>query len=264
MRSGPAAIAVVVGPVDDERTARAVVRVLDVDRREAALRASAAAARLPDRTTAEGRQLRRWIAHCLAAQAIVETEPDPERGVSSGRATDRGGSPLPAEVSGALGAGSIALAVLAGSAAARAFAGRLTADVRVPDATLDRLAAARAVPLGRRVSHLVDGRAVNAGRPVVVTAAELPAELGSELTSAPAGAVLRGVDANGRTHELTVLDEPPPPALRFQRDDAGALASARARAFGRWLDGRRDELVHPRPGFEHAADPRQPDHTHHH
>lgn len=258
------AVAVVVGPLDDVRAARAVIRVSDVDRREAALRASPAAARLPGRTTAEGRQLRRWIAHCLAAQAIVDTEPDPEPASGAGPARDRAVSPLPAEVAGALGAGSIALAVLVGSAGARAFAARLTSAVRVPDTALDRLAAARAVPVGRRVRHVVDTTAVNGGRPVVVTAAELPAGLGSELASAAAGAILRGVDAHGRAHELTVLDEPPGPPSRTPRDDTAALTSARARAFGRWLDGRRAELVHPRPGFEHPADPGQPDHTHHH
>ncbi|MCV7421523.1 malonyl CoA-ACP transacylase [Mycobacterium yunnanensis] len=42
------------------------------------------------------------------------------------------------------------------------------------------------------------------------------------------------------------------------------LASARRREFRRWLDARREELVHLAPGYEHPGDPRQPDNTHRH
>jgi [acyl-carrier-protein] S-malonyltransferase len=257
-------IAIVVGPDDDVRTARALIGAADVDRREAALRGSPAAARLPRPGTSEGRQLRRWIAHCLAAQAVVETEPgaDPS--------SDRGGEPLPASVSDALGAGSIALAVLAGSATARELAGRLTAEVTVAPEVVRRLAAARAIPRARSVLHFVDGRPVNGGRPVLVTAAELPAPLARQLAAAPRDATLSGVDSRGRTHQLTVLDDhrpaagPTAGATADEQAELTALTTARARAFGRWLDARRELLVHPRPGYEHPADPHQPDHTHHH
>jgi [acyl-carrier-protein] S-malonyltransferase len=40
--------------------------------------------------------------------------------------------------------------------------------------------------------------------------------------------------------------------------------AARRRAFRRWLDARRDELVRLAPGYEHPGDPRQPDNTHRH
>lgn len=41
-------------------------------------------------------------------------------------------------------------------------------------------------------------------------------------------------------------------------------ASARRRAYRRWLDARCAELVQLAPGYEHPGDPRQPDHTHSH
>ena len=40
--------------------------------------------------------------------------------------------------------------------------------------------------------------------------------------------------------------------------------AARRRAFRRWLDARRAELVRLAPGYEHPGDPRQPDNTHRH
>ena len=42
------------------------------------------------------------------------------------------------------------------------------------------------------------------------------------------------------------------------------LAAARRRAFRRWLDARRADLVQLAPGYEHPGDPRQPDNTHEH
>ena len=41
-------------------------------------------------------------------------------------------------------------------------------------------------------------------------------------------------------------------------------ASARRRAYRRWLDARCAELVALAPGYEHPGDPRQPDNTHSH
>lgn len=42
------------------------------------------------------------------------------------------------------------------------------------------------------------------------------------------------------------------------------VGAARRRAFARWLDGARAELVRLRPGYEHPGDPHQPDNTHRH
>jgi len=41
-------------------------------------------------------------------------------------------------------------------------------------------------------------------------------------------------------------------------------ASARRRAYRRWLDARCAEVVELAPGYEHPGDPRQPDNTHTH
>ncbi|MGZ6779960.1 MAG: DUF7158 domain-containing protein [Mycobacterium sp.] len=40
--------------------------------------------------------------------------------------------------------------------------------------------------------------------------------------------------------------------------------AARRRAFRRWVDARRADLVRLAPGYEHPGDPRQPDNTHRH
>ena len=42
------------------------------------------------------------------------------------------------------------------------------------------------------------------------------------------------------------------------------LEAARERAFSQWLDRLLAQSVHLEPGFEHPADPRQPDADHHH
>jgi len=42
------------------------------------------------------------------------------------------------------------------------------------------------------------------------------------------------------------------------------LDAARERAFGQWLDRTHAQLVRLEPGFEHPADPHQPDADHHH
>lgn len=57
-----------------------------------------------------------------------------------------------------------------------------------------------------------------------------------------------------------------PPSLQQVRPaiTAHLLAAARRRAFRRWLDMRRADLVELSPGYEHPGDPRQPDNTHRH
>lgn len=58
----------------------------------------------------------------------------------------------------------------------------------------------------------------------------------------------------------------PAPALDEVRPRIAALlrGAARRRAFRRWLDRRRADLVWLAPGYEHPGDPRQPDNTHKH
>ena len=64
--------------------------------------------------------------------------------------------------------------------------------------------------------------------------------------------------------------DPSRPAHRPPRSDVRRLiemeliGAARRRRFVRWLDAARADLVRLRPGFEHPADPTQPDNTHRH
>jgi [acyl-carrier-protein] S-malonyltransferase len=65
---------------------------------------------------------------------------------------------------------------------------------------------------------------------------------------------------------VEAIDPPavlPYPAAREQIA-AHLLDRARQRAFARWLDARCATLVRLTPGYEHPADPRQPDATHRH
>lgn len=55
--------------------------------------------------------------------------------------------------------------------------------------------------------------------------------------------------------------------LRYRSDGEAAAAlraAARRRAFRLWLDARCAAVVELAPGYEHPADPRQPDNTHRH
>jgi [acyl-carrier-protein] S-malonyltransferase len=67
----------------------------------------------------------------------------------------------------------------------------------------------------------------------------------------------------GNGWRTATVDAPPLDVVR-PLIVAHLRAAARRRAFRRWLDGRRAELVRLAPGFEHPGDPRQPDNTHRH
>ena len=59
---------------------------------------------------------------------------------------------------------------------------------------------------------------------------------------------------------------PPPLTYADARDHIAAdlLEAAKAKAFNNWLDLQVHQRVCLQPGFEHPADPHQPDATHHH
>jgi [acyl-carrier-protein] S-malonyltransferase len=166
-----------------------------VDERLAELRAGPHAAVLPKPSTAEGRQLRRWVTQILVTELIVDL-------ACAGLGSDASSAPsagdvLPDKIA-ALEVGSVLAAVLTSSAKARALYGTVTADVGVSD---DDVAA------------------------------------------------YRERNPEARDH-AAVRDE--------------LLAAARRRRFTRWLDERRTSDVTLAHGYEHPADPRQPDHTHRH
>jgi len=123
--------------------------------------------------------------------------------------------------------------------------------------------------------------------PDVPARLEIGSVAASALDDALARAVFVHVTAGVVVTEGEVLDYHARNPRRFARRTAGAggwgrrpaevpleqvrtdvaehlLASARRREFRRWLDARRDELVHLAPGYEHPGDPRQPDNTHKH
>jgi [acyl-carrier-protein] S-malonyltransferase len=166
-----------------------------VDERLAELRAGPHAARLPKPSTAEGRQLRRWVTQMLVTELLVDLA-CAELGVDASSAP-AAGDVLPDEVA-ALEVGSVLAAVLASSTTARALYETVTADIGVSD------------------------------------------------------------------DEVTGYRERNPEA----RDNAAVrkelLAAARRRRFTLWLHERRLSEVTLAPGYEHPADPRQPDFTHRH
>ena len=91
-----------------------------------------------------------------------------------------------------------------------------------------------------------------------------PATLLPELRARPAGAVHSGLG----WHRLVVdavLPAGPVPYAEVRPAIAAELAGRAAQlAFARWLDAAAAARIRLAPGFEHPADPRQPDATHRH
>lgn len=108
------------------------VSTVEVDAREAALRASPVAAALPRPGTSEGRQLRRWLTQVLVTEKVVAREAE-----SLGVGTE--GAPAESEVlpdlTARLEIGSVAAGVLADPVARAVFA-HVTAGVDVDPAAV--------------------------------------------------------------------------------------------------------------------------------
>jgi [acyl-carrier-protein] S-malonyltransferase len=228
------------------------------------LRAGPLAARLPRDGTADARQLRRWVAQRVVLRRLLERS-----AAAGGLAGDPG---LPVRPDAAV-LGTAAADVLATSAAARAVLAAVTAGVTVAEdevrawyqAQPDRYAR----PERWRVRQaFLPGDADPAGLAAALVLARpvelAPATLVPELRGAPAGPVrsrlgwhLLAVDA--------VLPAGPVPYASVRDGIAAALLDRRRQeVFGRWLDAEVAARVRLAPGFEHPADPRQPDATHRH
>jgi [acyl-carrier-protein] S-malonyltransferase len=67
----------------------------------------------------------------------------------------------------------------------------------------------------------------------------------------------------GNGWRTTIVDVPPLNTVRPLLIEH-LTGAARRRAFRRWLDAQRADLVRLAPGYEHPGDPRQPDNTHRH
>jgi [acyl-carrier-protein] S-malonyltransferase len=208
--------------------------------------------RLPPDGTQDGRQLRRWVTQRVVVRRLL-----------AAAARDLPPVPDDTRADPAL-VGTAAADVVATSAAARAvlasFAGRPDeAEVRAHyDAHPDRY--------GRPERWLVRQAfgPTPADLPLSPPYEVDPATLVPELRSAPAGPVRSALG----WHRL-VVDEVRPagpvPYERVRPAIEAELAGRRAQvAFARWLDGALATRVRLAAGYEHPADPRQPDATHRH
>jgi [acyl-carrier-protein] S-malonyltransferase len=253
------------------------VAAAEVDAEVARLRAGPLADRLPPEGGADARQLRRWITQRVVLRRLLEHEAA-ARGLTPGgagrpeavaprsehEAAGRGLSgprtarPDPAVI------GAATADVVATSAAARAvlatFATEPTEDeIRTHyTANPDRYARSERWLVRQAFAPTED--ALVLGPPTELD----PTTLLPELRSRPAGAVHSGLGWHRLVVEAVRPAGPVPyaevrPAIAAElADRAGQLA------FARWLDDAAARRVTLAPGFEHPADPRQPDATHRH
>jgi len=243
------------------------------------LRAGPLGARLPPEGTGEARQLRRWVAQRVVLRRLLERERDalaPAGTVDAVDAVD----PAPRVRPDPAVVGSAAADVLAASAAARAVFASVTARIRLPEDELRRYYARNpdqfsrpARWLLRHAFHPSDpaplAALLAAAPPVIAAPASLPAAvLAAARAAGPAPVTVGPVCSTLGWHLLAVDDRRPPATVRYPQARAQIadhlLNRARQLAFARWLDARCAALVRLSPGYEHPADPRQPDATHRH
>lgn len=252
------------------------IEVSQVDDRERRLRAGPGAASLPRAGTSEGRQFRRWLTQVLIAERLVTDE-------ASRRGLTADGAPPLAELAGdraaLLGLGSVAAALLADSALARAVFLAVTEDVVISDEAIDRYHAANpelfTVAEHRVVRHLVRrdrpeaDRTLLDGRPRrVLHRGELSTPVSDAVFAAEVGALVGPVRDPLGWH-LFVIEHSEPGGLRSLAETGHEIAArlrlaARRRAFTAWLDRRNIDEVRLAAGYEHPGDPRQSDNTHRH
>ncbi|MFC4535056.1 DUF7158 domain-containing protein [Sphaerisporangium dianthi] len=243
-----------------------VIPVAHVDAREAELRAGPLASRLPRPHSAEGRNLRRWLVQVLVTEALVEQE-SAALGIEG-----PGDAPRPAPaltLSAALRTGGVIAAVSAAMPQARALREAVTAGFQVPeeavrayyDRNLDRFTR----PETRHVSR-IDGERVSSFGPV--RRGELTGPLEGAVFAAEEGETVGPVEGPGGPWTLRVDRVEPGGRRPYEAVRAGITAELTAvaveQAFAGWLERRYVEKVRLHPGYEHPADPRHPDATHHH
>lgn len=236
--------------VDGEAVAAAEVES-EVDR----LRSGPLGPRLPVDGTPDGRQLRRWVTQRVVLRRLLEHE-----------ARDRGLPPAPPEPAPPDAAllGAAAADVLATSAAARAVLA--TFGGRPAGTELRAFHAAHPDRYARPERWLVrQAFAASAADLALSGPVEVdPATLVPELRGAPAGPVRSALG----WHLLVVEEVRPAGPVPYEEARAGIEAELTARnrqlAFARWLDAAVAARVRLAPGYEHPADPHQPDATHRH
>ena len=238
----------------------------EVDARVRRLRDGSLGDCLPAEGCAEARQFRRWVVQVLATEAIVQDAVD-RLGVAAPEAGDTQHRPLEAA-----GTGSVLEAVLATSPLARRLMAVITAGVGVDDAAVRAYYERNRNDFRRpdrcTVLHEIDGRPVNAGRPIVVRRGDVTGVVEAAVFAASAGEAVTVTDEFGHVHVVHVQHVMPGDVAPFEDVREAIcerlLAAARRRAFSAWLDQRRTELLWLAPGNEHPGDPSQPDNTHRH
>jgi [acyl-carrier-protein] S-malonyltransferase len=237
----------------------------DVEERVRRLRSGRLGDRLPADGCAEARQLRRWIVQVLATEAIIQDAAD-TLGI-----TAQCGDPQQYALEGA-GMGSVLETVLATSGVARSLLTVVTAGVDVDQAAVrtyyERNRDDFRQPDTCIVVHEIDGRPVNAGRPIVMRRGDVTGVVGAAVFRGSAGSTVTVTDESGHAHVAHVHHVLPGHVAPFEdvRDAIieRLLAAARLRAFSAWVDRRRSELLWLAPGNEHPGDPSQPDNMHRH
>jgi [acyl-carrier-protein] S-malonyltransferase len=229
------------------------VPVADVEAELDRLRAGPLADRLPPAGTPDGRQLRRWVAQRVVLTRLLERE-----AAARGR-TAAGPVPVDAAVVGAAAAD-----VLAASAGARAVLATFTA--RPTEAEVRAYYAAHPDRYARgerwlaRQAFAPTRDALVLGPPTELD----PTTLVPELRGRPAGPVHSGLGWHRLVVDAVLPAGPVPYEQVRPEIEAELTARATQRAFARWLDGAAAGRIRLAPGFEHPADPRQPDATHRH
>lgn len=225
---------------------------------------------LPFEGTREGRQFRRWLAQVVLTEALLAAE-----------CRRRALSPEPGALAdldgvGRVELGSVDATALASSAAARAVYLAVTAGVSAPGDEVEeyrrRYAARYHRPERRVVRHVLGAEVatleLSAGARIEVRRGDLPSTVDDLVFGAEPGAPLDPVRSELGWHLVRV--EAVHPAEQPDSDRLRSLVLAelgpgsRRRHYRSWLDGRRAAAQRVSPGYEHPADPRQPDHLHQH
>lgn len=225
---------------------------------------------LPLEGTREGRQLRRWVAQVLLTEALLDAE-----------CRHWGLAPVPGALAdldpvGRVELGSVDAAALEFSAEARAVYLAVTAGVTADDDEVDgylnRHPERFRRPERRVLRHVLGPDparlALNDGDRLDVSRGDLPSTVDTAVFAARPGAVLAPVRSELGWHLIQVEDvraAENPDSIRVRALVLAELApGSRRRHYRRWVDGRRNADVRVMPGYEHPADPRQPDHLHQH
>ena len=225
----------------------------------ARLRSGPAAERLPRDGTTDGRQLRRWITQRVVIRRLLDRE-RAARGLDPAAA-----APLTPD---AALLGTAAADVLTVSPAARAVFAAVTAAVAVPDdeirARYDR--DPPTLPERWTIRQAFARDAPPAALPDTATDVDprtlLPAV---RAAAGPDPALVRTELGWHLVVREAVIPAGPVPYTAVREELAATLVErARQTAFARWLDAALATRTRLAPGYEHPADPANPDATHHH